>query len=563
MLARQLQHLLVDLNEQNRIRELVVSRYLCDSVVLKMARRRRQPQLDAKSADHPKVKRTGGKAPRTYFLMRNASIVIVALLTIALVGYAYYFLSQAQEDGETVAQPKAPSNVSSNKQSEQVSGKEQASLRLLQKPIPVDDPDKPHEKSINAGDTLLQSRKWSSAVQQFDKVLNVLPKSSRALYGKAVAVDNLSSEQRSNTLLDQCIALYSSVGLTSPLASTELQVAALDALAEKAEFRGKRKLMVKALSKLYHKLRPDDIHVAHRLGVAYLIAGQNAEAKNHFEAVLDRWPDDLYSRAHIGFVLYSDGKYEEAVPHLLPSIFNDTEIRKTSKFFVYAGDALIRLHRQKEARTVYQEAVDLGLFPNVWQRSTYNEPNLRSQPLWSPEETGYAASIRKLEEKWKTIRKEGLSVLDLKTGGFMLEEEGLREKGDWHQFTLYSRGRKDEVNCKRTPQTCAIVDSFPEAAGCTRGQVKFSVMHPGVHVWPHVGPTNCRLRMHLGLKIPDGVTLRVADHMRGWEEGKLLIFDDSYEHEVWHNGTETRLILIVDVWHPDIPKSRRKTLSPI
>ena len=75
--------------------------------------------------------------------------------------------------------------------------------------------------------------------------------------------------------------------------------------------------------------------------------------------------------------------------------------------------------------------------------------------------------------------------------------------------------------------------------------------------------TNCRLRLHLGLRITDGVSLRVADRMMGWEEGKVLIFDDSYEHEVWHNGTETRLILIVDVWHPDIPKSRRSLLTPI
>ena len=41
-----------------------------------------------------------------------------------------------------------------------------------------------------------------------------------------------------------------------------------------------------------------------------------------------------------------------------------------------------------------------------------------------------------------------------------------------------------------------------------------------------------------------------------WEEGKVIAFDDSFEHEVWHNGTELRLILIVDLPHPDLtPKS--------
>ena len=535
----------------------------------KMARQRKS--LSAKSVNHVSPgKKKKKETFKAYLLSRKAPIVMVALLAIGLAGCAYYYLTLpipaddgTPGPGEGVNKPKTSPEVSSKERSEPAAEEKDATVRLLQKPISANDPDKPHESSIFAGDALLQKGKWSSAVQEFDKVLSVFPQSSRALYGKAVALDRLSSEQRSNGLLDQCIVLYSSVGLTSALASSELQVAALDALAERAQFRGKTKLAVKALIKLYRILHYNDIDVAHRLGMAYLIAGQNGEAKNHFEAVLGQWPDDSFSKAHVGFVLYSDGNYEEAVPYLLAGVYNDSEIRKTAKFFGYAGDALIRLHRKKEAQVVYQEAVDLGLFHNMWQRSTYNEPNLRSQPLWSPEETGYAPSIRKIEQKWKIIRKEGLAVLDLKTGGFMLEDEGLREKGDWHQFTLYSQGRRDARNCEKTPQTCAIIDDFKEASGCTRGQVKFSVMHPGVHVWPHVGPTNCRLRMHLGLRIPDGVSLRVADRMMGWEEGKVLIFDDSYEHEVWHNGTETRLILIVDVWHPDIPKSRRSLLTPI
>lgn len=50
---------------------------------------------------------------------------------------------------------------------------------------------------------------------------------------------------------------------------------------------------------------------------------------------------------------------------------------------------------------------------------------------------------------------------------------------------------------------------------------------------------------------------------RSWSEGELLIFDDSFEHEVWHNGTQVRLVLIVDVWHPDLTEEERLNLSPI
>ena len=63
--------------------------------------------------------------------------------------------------------------------------------------------------------------------------------------------------------------------------------------------------------------------------------------------------------------------------------------------------------------------------------------------------------------------------MDLKSGGFLPEEENLREKGDWLQFTLYQQGRKLQQNCKRTPKTCALLDTIPDASGCKRGQVCF------------------------------------------------------------------------------------------
>ena len=88
-------------------------------------------------------------------------------------------------------------------------------------------------------------------------------------------------------------------------------------------------------------------------------------------------------------------------------------------------------------------------------------------------------------------------------------------------------------------------------------------MHPGTHVHAHCGPTNCRLRAHLGLIVPADTFLRVAIATKSWREGDWLIFDDSYEHEVWHNGTSTRLVLIVDVWHPDVTEEEKKTMSAI
>lgn len=50
---------------------------------------------------------------------------------------------------------------------------------------------------------------------------------------------------------------------------------------------------------------------------------------------------------------------------------------------------------------------------------------------------------------------------------------------------------------------------------------------------------------------------------RTWEEGKFFIFDDSFEHEVWQEADRLRLILIVDLWHPDLTESDRNKLTAI
>lgn len=203
------------------------------------------------------------------------------------------------------------------------------------------------------------------------------------------------------------------------------------------------------------------------------------------------------------------------------------------------------------------------MFLSEHQRSLYNVDSLTGRPWWKAEQTPYQTHLKLLEKNWKVIRDEGLAQLDHRTGSFLPEEENLREKGDWKQFTLYSRGRKHDENCRKTPQTCALIDQIPDAKGCKRGQVKYSVMHPGVHVWPHCGPTNCRIRAHLGLVVPEGPRIRVVDDIRTWKEGKFIIFDDSFEHEVWHDGTETRLVLIVDFWHPELTAHQKRALSPI
>jgi len=84
---------------------------------------------------------------------------------------------------------------------------------------------------------------------------------------------------------------------------------------------------------------------------------------------------------------------------------------------------------------------------------------------------------------------------------------------------------------------------------------------PGTHIIKHNGPTNKKLRLHFPLLGVDKSRLRVGEETKFQEAGKCYIFDDSFEHEAWHDGNETRVILIVDLWHPDLTNDEVKFLS--
>ena len=78
-------------------------------------------------------------------------------------------------------------------------------------------------------------------------------------------------------------------------------------------------------------------------------------------------------------------------------------------------------------------------------------------------------------------------------------------------------------------------------------------MKPKTSIKPHYGATNLKLRCHFPLFVPDEAFLRVAGDPRPWVEGKMIVFDDSYEHEAANlSDTEERVILLIDIWHPDL-----------
>uniref|UniRef100_A0AAX7VLY2 Un-named hu7910 n=1 Tax=Astatotilapia calliptera TaxID=8154 RepID=A0AAX7VLY2_ASTCA len=427
--------------------------------------------------------------------------------------------------------------------------------------------DKTIKAEIDAAEKLRRKGKPDEALKAFERLVQQYPQSPRARYGKAQAEDDMAEKLRSNDMLQRAINTYREAS-ELPDVTSDLLRATLKRRAERQQFLGRMRGSLATLERLV-QLFPEDIGLKNDLGVAHLLLGDNNGAKKIYEEVLGVAPDNGFAKVHYGFILKSENKIAESIPYLKEGLESGEPGTDDGRFYFHLGDALQRVG-DNSAYDWYELGHKRGHFASLWQRSLYNVNGLKAQPWWTAKETGYTDLVKVLERNWKTIREEALAVLDQSTRHFVPEEENLREKGDWGVtvpfFCLWEVSGRLKVGnaCQGVPKTCALLERFPEATGCKRGQIKFSVMQPGTHVWPHTGPTNCRLRMHLGLVIPKhGCKIRCTNETREWEEGKVLIFDDSFEHEVWQEADSYRLIFIVDVWHPELTQHQRQTLSPI
>jgi beta-hydroxylase len=158
-----------------------------------------------------------------------------------------------------------------------------------------------------------------------------------------------------------------------------------------------------------------------------------------------------------------------------------------------------------------------------------------------------------IESNWSTIRGELDRVLARRNElpnvqDITVEARAITKDAGWKIFLLVAYGIKSEPNIALCPETWRIVQGIPGLK-----TVMFSIFEPGKRLPPHRGPYNGVLRLHLGLLVPQhhgNLGIRIGSEKRSWDEGRVLIFDDAYEHEAWNETGEPRVVLFVDFEKP-------------
>lgn len=200
----------------------------------------------------------------------------------------------------------------------------------------------------------------------------------------------------------------------------------------------------------------------------------------------------------------------------------------------------------------------------------FHYPGLAEYEFHDPSQFAW---IAQMEAAVDVIRAEMLAVMKAEGAELvpyvqyadqvpMRQWKPLNNNLDWTAIHLLYQGKTIEENARHCPRTMEILRQCdqPRLVG-NAPNAMFSLLKPGVAIPPHHGVANFRLVCHLPLIVPADCWFRVGAERRQWEEGKVLIFDDSIEHEAANESDDLRVVMIFDTWHPDLSPRERQGIA--
>eukprot|EP00826_Nyctotherus_ovalis_P011617 TRINITY_DN13022_c0_g1_i6.p3 TRINITY_DN13022_c0_g1~~TRINITY_DN13022_c0_g1_i6.p3 ORF type:complete len:232 (-),score=66.13 TRINITY_DN13022_c0_g1_i6:167-862(-) len=169
-----------------------------------------------------------------------------------------------------------------------------------------------------------------------------------------------------------------------------------------------------------------------------------------------------------------------------------------------------------------------------------------------------------LRENLKAIQSEFAYLKEVyKVNDYTpVEDKSVVAQGNMQWMTFWDFGKPNEDVRKLCPRTTKLLETIPDLVSTTPyGRSFFLRLGPATSLRPHSSSTNIKLRCHLSLSVPGEGFLRVGGKFAQWEEGKMLVFDGSYSHELVNlDKDKEKSILAFDVWHPDLTKEERGLL---
>lgn len=309
--------------------------------------------------------------------------------------------------------------------------------------------------------------------------------------------------------------------------------------------------------------------------VAWLLLGQLREAMGNSSGALNAFYQAVTRAQRAG--QWKD--VESTPPEILAAVVAAIEWVRNGRreLFLGAYDELRQQHgptalaRVDRAVTGYLNDWDSRPTDPRQRPKFFFFPDLPNTPYQDPYLHSWAS---RLASAYPLIRADALRVLeaDRCLPNFIPDsarvEDYVSGEGaapSWEAFFFYRRGKRFDVNHRRCPDTSAVLESIELCRIADQApEILFSVLKPGSHINAHHGVTNVRLVMHLPLVVPRDCALNLVEHgEHRWEEGRLVMFDDTYLHEAWNRSEATRIVLLMDCWNPHLTAVERHAVQQL
>ena len=187
-------------------------------------------------------------------------------------------------------------------------------------------------------------------------------------------------------------------------------------------------------------------------------------------------------------------------------------------------------------------------------------PGLTStKPIWSANEHPALQKITsQLQEAQPAVLKEYLALRSNLQDKSDYKEDAKLHTGQWTWNSYILKGERQREFATHCPQTTELLESFRSPtlmADTPFSFAFFSTMGARASIAPHHGACNLRLRCHFPLIVPKNsgdFGMEVGGEVCRWRVGEPIFFDDAYEHRVWNKTEEERVVLLFDLWHPEL-----------
>ena len=243
--------------------------------------------------------------------------------------------------------------------------------------------------------------------------------------------------------------------------------------------------------------------------------------------------------------------------------FLDREVFRASKA---AGD--LEAGRWREAASICAGRSS----PFESRSHRLHVPRLPAIPFF---DRGQFPFLDELEANASLVREELMSVMGqhselfepliaLGPGEPVEQWQSLNHSSRLTALHLWQDGVAIAENQRLCPETVRLVGALPLCdLDDTSPNVFFSALAPATQVPPHHGECNARVTVYLPLMVSGEHVLRVGFEERQLEEGKLLIFDDTLDHEASNSSNELCVILVFDLWNPQLDEHDRRMVHSL